>query len=199
MFERFTERARRVMVLAQEEVRLLRHTYIGPEHLILGLLHEGEGVAAQVLQEAGVVLETVRARITPGEQDTLPSPPFTKATKDVLANALREALQLGHSFIGTEHILLSLVRDDTCPETWWNLMAPVGRDEIRKRVVQKLTGYGKQAEAAERREAETMESLVRFVVLFWDNYCEADTILGQVTQFNRLHEAIAKLRTKVGR
>jgi ATP-dependent Clp protease ATP-binding subunit ClpC len=118
MFERFTERARRSMVLAQEEARLLGHPFIGTEHLLLGLIHEGEGVGAAALGRLGVSLDAVRAKVeeTIGPAQIEPtgaggSPPFTPRSKKVLELALREALQLGHNYIGTEHILLGIVRE----------------------------------------------------------------------------------------
>jgi ATP-dependent Clp protease ATP-binding subunit ClpC len=115
MFERFTDRARRVLVLAQEEARLLDHNFIGTEHILLGLIHEGDGVAAKALEGLGISLEAVRQRvgetIAPAETATNASPPFTPRAKKVLELSLREALQLGHNFIGTEHLLLGLVRE----------------------------------------------------------------------------------------
>ena len=115
MFERFTDRARRVLVLAQEEARLLNHSFIGTEHILLGLIHEGEGVAAKALEQLGVSLEAVREKVeeTIGLSGTAPtgSPPFTPRAKKVLELSLREALQLGHNYIGTEHMLLGLVRE----------------------------------------------------------------------------------------
>ncbi len=115
MFERFTDRARRVLVLAQEEARLLNHSFIGTEHILLGLIHEGEGVAAKALESLGISLEAVREKVeeTIGMAGTAPSgsPPFTPRAKKVLELSLREALQLGHSYIGTEHMLLGLVRE----------------------------------------------------------------------------------------
>ncbi|HEX2193041.1 MAG TPA: Clp protease N-terminal domain-containing protein [Acidimicrobiales bacterium] len=115
MFERFTDRGRRVVVLAQEEARLLDHDYIGTEHLLLGLLHEGEGVAAKALEQLGVSLEAVRAQVEEviGRGASTPDfhIPFTPRAKKVLELSLREGLQLGHDYIGTEHILLGLVRE----------------------------------------------------------------------------------------
>jgi hypothetical protein len=115
MFERFTDRARRVVVLAQEEARMLDHNYIGTEHMLLGLLHEGEGVAAKALEALDVDLEETRAWIVNliGRGQSTPSGhiPFTPRGKKVMELALREALQLGHNYIGTEHILLALVRE----------------------------------------------------------------------------------------
>ena len=115
MFERFTNRARRVVVLAQEEARLLSHNYIGTEHLLLGLLHENEGMAAQVLGELGVSLDAVRGQVMtivgPGESTPSGHIPFTPRAKKVLELSLREALQLGTDYIGTEHLLLGLIRE----------------------------------------------------------------------------------------
>ena len=115
MFERFTDRARRVVVLAQEEARTLDHNYIGTEHILLGLIHEGEGVAASALQALGISPADIRgdleAIIGRGEQAPVGNIPFTPRAKKVLELSLREALQLGHNYIGTEHILLGLVRE----------------------------------------------------------------------------------------
>ena len=115
MFERFTDRARRVLTFAQEEARLLNHSFIGTEHILLGLIREGEGVGAKALQSLGISLQAVRDKVeeTIGTAGTVPSgsPPFTPRAKKVLELSLREALQLNHSYIGTEHILLGLVRE----------------------------------------------------------------------------------------
>ena len=115
VFERFTDRARRVVVLAQEEARLLNHNYIGTEHLLLGLIHEGEGVAARSLESLGISLAVVRGRVEDiiGQGVQAPSGhiPFTPRSKKVLELSLREALALGHNYIGTEHILLGLIRE----------------------------------------------------------------------------------------
>jgi ATP-dependent Clp protease ATP-binding subunit ClpC len=115
MFERFTDRARRVLVLAQEEARMLDHNYIGTEHILLGLVHEGEGVAAKALESLGISLEAVRQQVEEiiGQGQQAPSGhiPFTPRAKKVLELSLREALQLGHTYIGTEHILLGLIRE----------------------------------------------------------------------------------------
>src|SRR5665647_2271895 len=115
MFERFTDRARRVVVLAQEEARMLNHNYIGTEHILLGLIHEGEGVAAKALESLGISLDAVREQVQEiiGQGQQAPSGhiPFTPRAKKVLELSLREALQLGHNYIGTEHILLGLIRE----------------------------------------------------------------------------------------
>jgi ATP-dependent Clp protease ATP-binding subunit ClpC len=115
MFERFTDRARNVVVLAQDEARLLNHNYIGTEHILLGLIHEGEGVAAQALDLLGISLAAVRQQVEEiigrGQQAPSGHIPFTPRAKKVLELSLREALQLGHNYIGTEHILLGLIRE----------------------------------------------------------------------------------------
>ena len=113
MFERFTDRARRVVVLAQEEARMLNHNYIGTEHILLGLIHEGEGVAAKALESLGISLEGVRQQVEEiigqGRQAPNAHIPFTPRAKNVLELSLREALRLGHNYIGTEHVLLGLL------------------------------------------------------------------------------------------
>jgi ATP-dependent Clp protease ATP-binding subunit ClpC len=115
MFEKFSDRARRVVVLSQEEARLLNHNYIGTEHILLGLVHEDEGVGSQALRSLGIRLDAVRRQVEEiiGQGDSSPSGqiPFTPRAKKVLELALREALHLGHNYIGTEHILLGLVRE----------------------------------------------------------------------------------------
>ena len=114
MFERFTDRARRVVVLAQEEARMLNHNYIGTEHILLGLIHEGEGVAAKALESLGISLEAVRSQVEEiiGQGQAAPTGhiPFTPRAKKVLELSLREAVALRHNYIGTEHLLLGLVR-----------------------------------------------------------------------------------------
>ena len=115
MFERFTERARQVVVLAQEEARTLKHNYIGTEHILLGLLREEEGLAARVLESLDITTERVRSQVVrivgSGEEVTSGQIPFTPRAKKVLELALREAISLGHNYIGTEHLLLGLVRE----------------------------------------------------------------------------------------
>jgi Clp amino terminal domain, pathogenicity island component/UvrB/uvrC motif len=115
MFERFTDRARRVVARAQEEARMLNHNYIGTEHILLGLIHEGDGVGAKALESLGISLQAVRAQVEEiiGQGQQAPSGhiPFTPRAKKVMELTLREALQLGHNYIGTEHILLGLIRE----------------------------------------------------------------------------------------
>ncbi|MGH9044749.1 MAG: Clp protease N-terminal domain-containing protein, partial [Acidimicrobiales bacterium] len=144
MFERFTDRARRVLVLAQEEARMLNHSFIGTEHILLGLIHEGEGVAAKALEALGITLEAVREKVeeTVGMAGTSPtgSPPFTPRAKKVLELSLREALQLGHSYIGTEHMLLGLVREGEGVAA--QVLVGLGADlhRVRQQVIQLMSG-----------------------------------------------------------
>jgi len=152
VFERFTDRARRVVVLAQEEARLLNHNYIGTEHILLGLIHEGEGVAAKALESLGISLEAVRAQVEEiiGHGGQAPSGhiPFTPRAKKVLELSLREALQLGHNYIGTEHILLGLIREGEGVAA--QVLVKLGADlsRVRQQVIQLLSGYAGAKEGA---------------------------------------------------
>jgi ATP-dependent Clp protease ATP-binding subunit ClpC len=145
MFERFTDRARRVVVLAQEEARMLNHNYIGTEHILLGLIHEGEGVAAKALESLGISLEAVRSQVEDmiGQGQSAPTGhiPFTPRAKKVLELSLREALQLGHNYIGTEHILLGLIREGegVAAQVLQKLGADLNR--VRQQVIQLLSGH----------------------------------------------------------
>src|SRR5881296_1029842 len=150
MFERFTDRARRVVVLAQEEARMLNHNYIGTEHILLGLIHEGEGVAAKALESLGISLDAVRQQVEEiiGQGQQAPSGhiPFTPRAKKVLELSLREALQLGHNYIGTEHILLGLIREGegVAAQVLQKLGADLNR--ARQQVIQLLQGYAGKGE-----------------------------------------------------
>ncbi|GAA4710064.1 ATP-dependent Clp protease ATP-binding subunit [Pedococcus ginsenosidimutans] len=153
MFERFTDRARRVVVLAQEEARMLNHNYIGTEHILLGLIHEGEGVASKALESLGISLESVREQVQEiiGQGQQAPSGhiPFTPRAKKVLELSLREALQLGHNYIGTEHILLGLIREGEGVAA--QVLVKLGADlnRVRQQVIQLISGYqGKEGQAA---------------------------------------------------
>jgi hypothetical protein len=145
MFERFTDRARRVVVLAQEEARMLNHNYIGTEHILLGLIHEGEGVAAKALESLGISLEAVRQQVEEiiGQGQQAPSGhiPFTPQAKKVLELSLREATQLGHEYIGTEHILLGLIRegDGVAAQVLVRLGADL--DRVRQQVIELLRDH----------------------------------------------------------
>ena len=163
MFERFTDRARRVVVLAQEEARLLNHNYIGTEHILLGLIHEGEGVAAKALESLGISLEAVRQQVEEiiGQGGSSPSGhiPFTPRAKKVLELSLREALQLGHNYIGTEHILLGLIREGEGVAA--QVLVKLGADlsRVRQQVIQLLSGYpgstGQPPQGGEKAGAST--------------------------------------------
>ena len=155
MFERFTDRARRTVVFAQEEARLLNHNYIGTEHILLGLLREEEGVAAKALTSLGVSLEAVRHDVGEivGRGSEVPRGhiPFTPRAKKVLELSLREALQLGHNYIGTEHILLGLIREGegVAAQVLQKLGADLNR--VRQTVVQLLSEHTAETETAVRR------------------------------------------------
>jgi ATP-dependent Clp protease ATP-binding subunit ClpC len=145
MFEKFTDKARRVVVLAQEEAKLLNHNYIGTEHILLGLIHEGEGVAAKSLEALGINLESVREQVQEiigqGQQSPTGHIPFTPRAKKVLELSLREALQLGHSYIGTEHLLLGLIREGEGVAA--QVLTKLGADtnKVRQQVIQLLSGF----------------------------------------------------------
>jgi ATP-dependent Clp protease ATP-binding subunit ClpA len=175
MFERFTDRARRVVVLAQEEARLLNHDYIGTEHLLLGLVHERPGVAAKALESLGISLEAVRAQVEEviGQGQGAPTGhiPFTPRAKKVLELSLREALNLGHNYIGTEHILLGLVREGEGVAA--QVLVRLGADlpRVRQQVIGLLTGSASGEAGARAR-------LVRMTVP--DDLREAEEQLAQV-------------------
>ena len=160
MFERFTDRARRVVVLAQEEARMLNHNYIGTEHILLGLIHEGEGVAAKALESLGISLDAVRQQVEEiiGQGQQAPSGhiPFTPRAKKVLELSLREALQLGHNYIGTEHILLGLIRegDGVAAQVLVKLGADLNR--VRQQVIGLIAGQRPQPGHRPPREAATV-------------------------------------------
>jgi ATP-dependent Clp protease ATP-binding subunit ClpA len=176
MFERFTDRARRVVVLAQEEARLLNHTYVGTEHLLLGLIHEAEGVAAKALELLGIRLEAVRAQVEQivgrGQRASTGHIPFTPRAKQVLELSLREAKQLGHDYIGTEHILLGLIREGEGVAA--HVLVKLGADLSRARgqVIGLLSGDAGTEEAAARTR------LVRMTVP--DDLLEAQEQFAQV-------------------
>ncbi len=206
MFERFTDRARRVLVLAQEEARLLNHSFIGTEHILLGLIHEGEGVAAKALEQLGVTLETVREKVeeTIGLSGTAPtgSPPFTPRAKKVLELSLREALQLGHNYIGTEHMLLGLVREGEGVAA--QVLISLGADlaKVRQQVIQLLSGYqgGKETSgSASSSESASGGSPVldqfgrNLTQLARDN--KLDPVIGREKEIERVMQVLSR-RTK---
>ena len=166
MFERFTDRARRVVVLAQEEARLLNHDYIGTEHLLLGLIHEGKGVAAKALDGMGITEEAVRQQVEDiigrGKQAARSGHiPFTPRAKKVLKLSLRESLQLGHPYIGTEHILLGLIREGEGVAA--QVLVRLGADveTTRHQVVELLQGYQGQDEGAAARARRRLGGVPR--------------------------------------
>ncbi|MGH8869096.1 MAG: ATP-dependent Clp protease ATP-binding subunit [Actinomycetes bacterium] len=205
MFERFTDRARRVVVLAQEEARMLSHNYIGTEHILLGLIHEGEGVAAKALESLGISLEAVRAQVEEiiGQGQQAPSGhiPFTPRAKKVLELSLREALQLGHNYIGTEHILLGLIREGEGVAA--QVLVKLGADlnRVRQQVIQLLSGFqGKEtATAGTAPEGAPSSSLV--LDQFGRNYTQAaregklDPVIGREKEIERVMQVLSR-RTK---
>ncbi|NBU93583.1 MAG: ATP-dependent Clp protease ATP-binding subunit [Actinobacteria bacterium] len=205
MFERFTDRARRVVVLAQEEARMLNHNYIGTEHILLGLIHEGEGVAAKGLESLGISLEAVRAQVEEiiGQGQQAPSGhiPFTPRAKKVLELSLREALQLGHNYIGTEHILLGLIREGEGVAA--QVLVKLGADlsRVRQQVIQLLSGYqGKEAVAA-GGPAEGQASTSLVLDQFGRNLTQAaregklDPVIGREKEIERVMQVLSR-RTK---
>ena len=204
MFERFTDRARRVVVLAQEEARMLNHNYIGTEHILLGLIHEGEGVAAKALESLGISLEAVRSQVEEiiGQGQQAPSGhiPFTPRAKKVLELSLREALQLGHNYIGTEHILLGLIREGEGVAA--QVLVKLGADlnRVRQQVIQLLSGYqGKEPAAAGPAEGTPSTSLV--LDQFGRNLTQAaresklDPVIGREKEIERVMQVLSR-RTK---
>ncbi|AHH15258.1 putative ATP-dependent Clp protease ATP-binding subunit ClpC [Nocardia nova SH22a] len=207
MFERFTDRARRVVVLAQEEARMLNHNYIGTEHILLGLIHEGEGVAAKSLESLGISLEGVRSQVEEiiGQGQQAPSGhiPFTPRAKKVLELSLREALQLGHNYIGTEHILLGLIREGEGVAA--QVLVKLGADlnRVRQQVIQLLSGYQGSKESVEpgsRGESGTPStSLV--LDQFGRNLTQAalegklDPVIGRSKEIERVMQVLSR-RTK---
>src|SRR5687767_6676821 len=207
MFERFTDRARRVVVLAQEEARMLSHNYIGTEHILLGLIHEGDGIAAKALESLGVSLEAVRAQVEEiiGQGQQAPSGhiPFTPRAKKVLELSLREALQLGHNYIGTEHILLGLIREGEGVAA--QVLVKLGADlnRVRQQVIQLLSGYqGKEPAAAGAGGAgEAAPSTSLVLDQFGRNLTQAaregklDPVIGREKEIERVMQVLSR-RTK---
>jgi len=203
MFERFTDRARRVVVLAQEEARMLNHNYIGTEHILLGLIHEGEGVAAKAMESLGISLEAVRQQVEEiiGQGQQAPSGhiPFTPRAKKVLELSLREALQLGHNYIGTEHILLGLIREGEGVAA--QVLVKLGADlnRVRQQVIQLLNGYQAKEPAGAAPEGAPSTSLV--LDQFGRNLTQAaregklDPVIGREKEIERLMQVLSR-RTK---
>ncbi|MGA1145639.1 MAG: ATP-dependent Clp protease ATP-binding subunit [Candidatus Nanopelagicales bacterium] len=205
MFERFTDRARRVVVLAQEEARMLNHNYIGTEHILLGLIHEGEGVAAKALESLGISLEAVRQQVEEiiGQGQQAPSGhiPFTPRAKKVLELSLREALQLGHNYIGTEHILLGLIREGEGVAA--QVLVKLGADlnRVRQQVIQLLSGYQGKEPATAGGPAEGTPSSSLVLDQFGRNLTAAaregqlDPVIGRAKEIERVMQVLSR-RTK---
>ncbi|MCX6453672.1 MAG: ATP-dependent Clp protease ATP-binding subunit [Actinobacteria bacterium] len=205
MFERFTDRARRVVVLAQEEARMLNHNYIGTEHILLGLIHEGEGVAAKALEALGISLEAVRSQVEEiiGQGQQAPSGhiPFTPRAKKVLELSLREALQLGHNYIGTEHILLGLIREGEGVAA--QVLVKLGADlnRVRTQVISLLSGYQGKEAATSGGPAEGTPSTSLVLDQFGRNLTQAaregklDPVIGRDKEIERVMQILSR-RTK---
>ena len=210
MFERFTERARQVVVLAQEEARTLKHNYIGTEHILLGLLREEEGLAARVLESLDITVERVRAQVVrivgSGEEVTSGQIPFTPRAKKVLELALREALSLGHNYIGTEHILLGLVRENEGVAARILLDFDADSDKIRNEVIRMLSGpggrkSGGQGTGAGAGQAEGGKKSSKLLDQFGRNLTrlaedgKLDPVVGREVEIERIMQILSR-RTK---
>src|SRR6188474_1324987 len=206
MFERFTERARQVVVLAQEEARTLKHNYIGTEHILLGLLREEEGLAARVLESLDITVERVRAQVVrivgSGEEVTSGQIPFTPRAKKVLELALREALSLGHNYIGTEHILLGLVRENEGVAARILLDFDADSDKIRNEVIRMLSGPGRrqggggggQGEGSGKKSSKLLDQFGRNLTKLAEEG-KLDPVIGRETEIERIMQILSR-RTK---
>jgi ATP-dependent Clp protease ATP-binding subunit ClpC len=204
LFERFTERARQVVVLAQEEARTLKHNYIGTEHILLGLLREEEGLAARVLESLDITVERVRAQVVrivgSGEEVTSGQIPFTPRAKKVLELALREALSLGHNYIGTEHILLGLVRENEGVAARILLDFDADSEKIRNEVIRMLSGPGGRRQGAGAGTGEGKKSS-KLLDQFGRNLTKLaaesklDPVIGRETEIERIMQILSR-RTK---
>ncbi|MDY0087747.1 MAG: Clp protease N-terminal domain-containing protein, partial [Coriobacteriia bacterium] len=202
MFERFTEKARRVVVYAQEEARMLNQNYIGTEHLLLGLIREQDGIAAKALESLSISLEDVHAQVEEliGRGTFVPSGhiPFTPRAKKVLELSLREALQLGHNYIGTEHILLGLIREGegVAAQVLLNLGADL--EKVRSAVIQLLSGHhGKPGEGAEERRGGGGSLLDEFGrnLTRSSEQGKLDPVIGRTNEIERVMQILSR-RTK---
>ena len=203
MFERFTDRARRVVVLAQEEAKMLNHNYIGTEHILLGLIHEGEGVAAKALESLGISLDAVREQVQDivgqGQQQPTGHIPFTPRAKKVLELSLREALQLGHNYIGTEHILLGLIREGEGVAA--QVLVKLGADlnRVRQQVIQLLSGYqGKEQVQVGANETAAGPAGSQILDQFGRNLTQAardnklDPVIGREKEIERVMQILSR-------
>src|SRR5712691_9250874 len=205
MFERFTERARQVVVLAQGEARALKHNYIGTEHLLLGLLREEEGIAAQALESLDITVEGVRAQVArivgQGDEVTTGQIPFTPRAKKVLELALREALSLGHNYIGTEHILLGLVRENEGVAARILLDFDADADKIRNEIIRMLSGPGRRQQGGGAAPGEKSKSSKLLLDQFGRNLTKQasegklDPVVGRQTEIERIMQILSR-RTK---
>ncbi len=207
MFERFTERARQVVVLAQEEARTLKHNYIGTEHILLGLLREEEGLAARVLESLDITTERVRSQVVrivgSGEEVTSGQIPFTPRAKKVLELALREALSLGHNYIGTEHILLGLVRENEGVAARILLDFDADSDKIRNEVIRMLSGPGGRRQGAAagsggggegKKSSKLLDQFGRNLTKLAEEG-KLDPVIGRETEIERIMQILSR-RTK---
>ncbi|MGH2976938.1 MAG: ATP-dependent Clp protease ATP-binding subunit, partial [Gaiellaceae bacterium] len=204
MFDRFTERARQVVVLAQDEARALKHNYIGTEHILLGLLREEEGLAARVLESLDITVEEVRAQVArivgQGDEVTTGQIPFTPRAKKVLELALREALSLGHNYIGTEHILLGLVRENEGVAARILLDFDADAEKIRNEIIRMLSGPGRRQAGAGGPAGEKSKSS-KLLDQFGRNLTKQSTegkldpVVGRQTEIERLMQILSR-RTK---
>ncbi|MBA3371442.1 MAG: ATP-dependent Clp protease ATP-binding subunit, partial [Thermoleophilaceae bacterium] len=203
MFERFTERARQVVVLAQEEARILKHNYIGTEHILLGLLREEEGLAARVLESLDITVERVRAQVVrivgSGEEVTSGQIPFTPRAKKVLELALREALSLGHNYIGTEHILLGLVRENEGVAARILLDFDADSEKIRNEVIRMLSGPGgRQRSGAQPGAQGEGKKSSKLLDQFGRNLTKLasegklDPVVGRETEVERIMQILSR-------
>ncbi|HEY6836973.1 MAG TPA: ATP-dependent Clp protease ATP-binding subunit, partial [Gaiellaceae bacterium] len=204
MFERFTERARQVVVLAQDEARALKHNYIGTEHILLGLLREEEGLAARVLESLDITVEEVRAQVArivgQGDEVTTGQIPFTPRAKKVLELALREALSLGHNYIGTEHILLGLVRENEGVAARILLDFDADAEKIRNEIIRMLSGPGRRQQGgggAPGEKSKSSKLLDQFGRNFTRQAAEGklDPVVGRQTEMERVMQILSR-RTK---
>jgi ATP-dependent Clp protease ATP-binding subunit ClpC len=206
LFERFTERARQVVVLAQDEARALKHNYIGTEHILLGLLREEEGLAARVLESLDITVEEVRAQVArivgQGDEVTTGQIPFTPRAKKVLELALREALSLGHNYIGTEHILLGLVRENEGVAARILLDFDADAEKIRNEIIRMLSGPGRRqgpggASGPAGEKSKSSKLLDQFGRNLTKQSAEGklDPVVGRQTEIERLMQILSR-RTK---
>ena len=200
MFERFTDRARQVMVLAQEEARMLNHDYIGTEHILLGLIREGNGVAAKALESLGISLEAVRQQVEEiigrGQHVSSNQIPFAAPAKEVLELSLREALQLGHNYIGTEHILLGLIREGDGVAAQVLVKLGADHDRIRRQVIQLLQGSPGRDPAAAGLPSEMAPSASLVLDQFGRNLTagaregKLDPVIGREKEIERVMQVL---------